>query len=90
MPLQVPGLKESYEKATAFIGKELERDQPAYETSLAAYALSLGDSPAKNNAIRKLRSILQPGQRKNLYINTLGRLLSRYFSVPTSCKLKKA
>ncbi|XP_050044540.1 venom factor-like [Dermacentor andersoni] len=67
--IKVPGLKESYEKATAFIGKELERDQPAYETSLAAYALSLGDSPAKNNAIRKLRSILQPGQRGGQYVS---------------------
>ncbi|XP_070387795.1 venom factor-like isoform X2 [Dermacentor albipictus] len=67
--IKVPGLKESHEKATAFIGKELKRDQPAYETSLAAYALSLGDSPAKNDAIRKLRSILQPGQQGGQYVS---------------------
>lgn len=67
--ITVPRLEESTAKATAFIGKELERDNPAYETSLAAYALSLGDSPAKNDAIRKLRSILQPGQQGGLYVS---------------------
>ncbi|XP_075536440.1 venom factor-like [Dermacentor variabilis] len=67
--IKVPGLEESHARATAFIGKELQRDQPAYETSLAAYALSLGDSPAKNDAIRKLRGILQRGQRGGLYVS---------------------
>uniref|UniRef100_A0A224YT51 Gov platelet alloantigens n=1 Tax=Rhipicephalus zambeziensis TaxID=60191 RepID=A0A224YT51_9ACAR len=67
--VEIPGLKESTAKATVFIGKELERDKPAYETSLAAYALSLGDSPAKNDALVKLRSILQPGQDGGLHVS---------------------
>ncbi|KAL1430063.1 hypothetical protein MTO96_015543 [Rhipicephalus appendiculatus] len=67
--VEIPGLKKSTAKATVFIGKELERDKPAYETSLAAYALSLGDSPAKNDALVKLRSILQPGQDGGLHVS---------------------
>ncbi|KAH6940100.1 hypothetical protein HPB50_024757 [Hyalomma asiaticum] len=67
--IKVPGLKESSARATAFIERELAKeDKPAYETSLAAYALSLGDSPAKNDALLKLRAILQPGKVGGLYV----------------------
>lgn len=66
--VEIPRLKESMAKATVFIGRELEQDKPAYETSLAAYALSHGDSHVKNDALLKLRSILQPGQDGGLHV----------------------
>ncbi|KAL3201488.1 hypothetical protein MRX96_012533 [Rhipicephalus microplus] len=67
--VEIPHLKESMTKATVFIGRDLEQDKPAYETSLAAYALSLGDSRVKNDALLKLRSILQPGQDGGLHVS---------------------
>ncbi|KAK8756775.1 hypothetical protein V5799_000522 [Amblyomma americanum] len=67
--VQVAGLTESFAKATGFIEGQLNPNTSPYVLSLAAYALSLGKSPAKNDTLRRLGGIFQRGNEGGLYVS---------------------
>ncbi|XP_077515454.1 venom factor-like isoform X1 [Amblyomma americanum] len=67
--VQVAGLTESFAKATGFIEGQLNPNTSPYVLSLAAYALSLGKSPAKNGTLRRLGGIFQRGNEGGLYVS---------------------